>query len=347
MQRAKKALSEKIILKESIEALRRIGFLQDVLRVPTSQQGMNGKLQLKGEWGTAAYMVEVQPKLTESALPGVTHRFRRQPAERRLLVTSYVPPALAEQLQERRIEFLDAAGNAYLDRPIYLFVFGKKPKHKSFRPHRALRPSGLRLLYILLKKPGFLEKTQRELATAAGIALGSVPIILQDLRERGYLRRMGAGRQALANPRELLFRWEHGYGELLRPKLYRQTCRLAGSSAAFDDLLHRLRQFPSILLGGELGAAALTKHLRPETATLHIAEDEKAVMSSLRLLPDSHGNITLLRTFGTQNASDDGPKEFHLADPLLIYAELVQMTGDRIQEIGNMLLDKHILPRLA
>lgn len=304
-------------------------------------------LQLKGEWGTAAYIVEVEPKLSESALPGLSHRFHEQLLERRLLVTPYVSPLLAEQLQERRVEFLDSAGNAYLDRPIYLFVSGKKPKQKSIRSSRALRPAGLRLLYVLLKEPAFLAKTQRELATAAGIALGSVPTILQDLRERGYLRRTGDTPQSLTNPRELFVRWEHGYGELLRLKLYRQTCRLAGSTAVFDDLLHRLRQHPTILLGGELGAAALTKHLRPETATLHIAEDEKTVMSSLRLIPDSHGNITLLRTFGTQNESDDRHKEFHLADPLLIHAELVQTAGERIQEISKMLLDDHILPRLV
>ena len=134
MQGAKRPLGENTILKESVEALRRIGFLQHVRLVPPSQQGTDGKLQLKGEWGAAAYMVEVQPKLSESALPGLSHRFRQQPPERRLLVTSYVPPALAEQLQERRIEFLDAAGNAYLDRPIYLFVFGTKPKHRPISP---------------------------------------------------------------------------------------------------------------------------------------------------------------------------------------------------------------------
>src|SRR5579864_5007729 len=121
---------ENVILGESIEELRRIGFLRDVRLVSTSQQGIEGKLQLKGEWGTAGYIVEVQPKLTESALPGLIHRFRHDPPERRLLVTPYVPPALAEQLQERRIEFLDAAGNAYLDRPIYLFVSAKKAKHQ-------------------------------------------------------------------------------------------------------------------------------------------------------------------------------------------------------------------------
>jgi hypothetical protein len=291
--------------------------------------------------------VEVQPKLLESALPALAHRRHSEPDRRLLIVTSYVPSVLAERLQERHIEFLDTAGNAYLDRPVCIFVSGRKSTHKSIRLNRALRPAGLRLLYVLLKNPSFLTAPQRELAAAAGIALGSVPLVLQDLRERRYLRRTDAGRQSLTNTRELLFRWEQGYGELLRPKLLARTCRLAGSSARIVDLLPRLGQRPSALLGGELGAAILTRHLRAETATLHITEDEKVIMSSLKLIPDPQGNITLLRTFGTQSAADEGPKELHLADPLLIHAELVQITSDRIQETGKILLDQHILPRLA
>jgi len=343
----KRMRDETAILQEGIEALRRIGFLEDVHLVPASQPGIVGKLRLKSAWGTALFHVELQPKLTESALPALTHRRHHESDRRLLLVTSYVPPVLAERLQEGRIEFLDAVGNAYLDRPVCLFVSGRKPPPKSIHPNRALRPSGLRLLYVLLRDPAFLGKTQRELAGAAGIALGSVPIILQDLREHGYLRRTGAGGEVLANPRELLFRWELGYADLLRPKLFTRTCRLAGPGAPVDDLLPRLGQRRTALLGGELGAAMLTKHLRAETATLHITEDAKTIMSSLKLIPEPHGNITLLRAFGTENASNDGSKEFHLADPLLIHAEVVQMSGDRIQEIGKILLDQHILPRLA
>jgi hypothetical protein len=344
---AKHIQGENTLLQESVEALRRIGFLKDVQVVPPPQQGIGGKLRLKGAWGIATFQVEVQPKLLESALPALAQHRHSEPDRRLLVVTSYVPPGLAEQLQKRHIEFLDAAGNAYLDRPVYLFVSGRKPTHKPIRLNRALRPAGLRLLYVLLKNPAFLTKTQRELARAAGIALGSTPVVLQDLWQRGYLRRTGAGHPALANTRELLFRWEQGYGELLRPKLFAQTCRIAGSAATIDDLLPRLDRHPAVLLGGELAAAALTKHLRAETATLHITDDEKSVMSSLRLIPDPEGNITLLRTFGTQNASNQGAEELHLADPLLIHAELIQMGGDRIQEIGKILLDQHILPRLA
>jgi hypothetical protein len=339
--------SEAILLREAAEALRRIGFVRDVELVPPRKPGSGHKWKLKGPWGTAAFQIDVQPRLLESALPAAAHRRHSEPDRRLLIVTSYVPTALAEKLRAHGIEFLDAAGNAYLNRPVYLFVSGRKRTHKSMQINRAFRPAGLRLLYVLLKNPNFLAKTQRELARAADIALGSLPVILQDLRGRGYLQRMGGGSQALANTRELLFRWEQGYGELLCPKLYIQTCRLAGANIKMEDLLPRLKHRPTILLGGELGAATLTKHLRAETATLHITEDEKAVMASLKLVPDPHGGITLLKTFGTENASQERLNELVLADPLLIHAELARLSGDRIQEIGKILLEAHILPRLA
>ena len=161
------------------------------------------------------------------------------------------------------------------------------------------------------------------------------------------MQRRGAGRESLAYSRELLFRWEQGYVELLRPKLLARICRLAGSETKIDDLVPRLRRRPTVLLGGELAAALLTRHLCAETATIHITEDEKVAMSSLRLIPDPQGNITLLKAFGTQNARDGSPEELKFADPLLIHAELVQMSGDRIQETSKILLDEYVMPRLA
>ncbi len=335
------------LIEESTNALRRIGFLRDLKVIRPAKPGTDTTLRIKGLWGTVTYSAEIQPKLVASGVSGLTHRRRAQADERRLLVTSYVPLKLAEQLQQERIEFVDTAGNAFLDDPIYLFIAGKKPLGISVRPSRAARPAGLRLIYAVLKDPAALGQTQRELAAAAGIALGAVPAILRDLLERGYVRRSADGHPVLKNPRDLLFRWEHGYSEFLRPKLLIQTCRPAGVDRSMNDLLFRLRQHRSALVGGELGAAILTKRLRPESASLHIEGDEKPVMTALRLLPDPRGNITLLRIFGTQNAAADDPNEDRLADPLLIHAELAQISGDRVQEIGDLVLNQHILPRLA
>lgn len=94
----------------------------------------------------------------ESALPALAHRRHSEPDRRLLLATSYVPPKLAEQLLELRIEFLDAAGNVYLDGPIYIFISGKKAARKTIRLNRALRPAGRRLLYVFLKGPRFPKR---------------------------------------------------------------------------------------------------------------------------------------------------------------------------------------------
>src|SRR6266568_7635667 len=196
------SIRENAILKESVDTLRTIGFLQDVQFTPARAQGVDGRLRLKGQWGTSTYTVEVKPTLTESAVPGFVHRLRRRPDQRFLLVTHHVSPGVAEQLQRERVEFVDTAGNAYIDHPIYLFITGRKPKGKPIRPGRAFRPAGLRCLYALLTDPGLLDKTQRTLAAAAGMALGAVPVSLEDLRARGYVRRARNDRQILVNPRE-------------------------------------------------------------------------------------------------------------------------------------------------
>jgi len=347
MKKIEAPRGEDVLVEQSMEALRRTGFVRDLRLGRPSAPGTDATLRIKGQWGSVTFLVEVKPKLTASGIPSLVHQRRHRKDERRLLATSYVPPALAEQLQQDRIEFVDAAGNAYLDGPIYLFIAGRKPRGTSVRPSRAARPAGLRLIYVLLRDPKALGQTQRDLAAAAGIALGAVPAILQDLRERGFLRRGADGAQTLARPRDLFFRWEEGYSELLRPKLFRQTCRIAGVGRSIADLTPQLREHANVLVGGELGAAILTKRLRPETATLHIHGDEKPTMTALRLLPDPQGTVTLLQTFGGQNAADHESTEHQLADPLLIHAELAQTSGDRAQEIGKLVLDQYILPRFA
>src|SRR5580658_10332823 len=127
---------EDTLVQEGIEALLRIGFLQDALAIPPSQKDSGGKLRLKGIWGTVTFHLDVQPKVKGSALTALAHRRRHETDKRLLLVTTYVPPTMAEQLQEHHIEFLDAAGNAYLDDPIRIFVAGKRATRPPDRLNR-------------------------------------------------------------------------------------------------------------------------------------------------------------------------------------------------------------------
>ncbi|MEA3543643.1 MAG: type IV toxin-antitoxin system AbiEi family antitoxin, partial [Thermodesulfobacteriota bacterium] len=118
-----------------------------------------------------------------------------------------------------------------------------------------------------------------------------------------------------------------------------------------DDVTHileRLKQLPhgkQILLGGELGAALLTSHFKPQTAILYLPPELLLkTMLQLHLLPDPKGEITLLQPFG-QHCSWSGwqPEGITLADPLLIFAELC---GSNTDEVAEKLYRQYLAPRL-
>jgi hypothetical protein len=108
--------------------------------------------------------------------------------ERPLLITDYIRPGEAESLKHNKVEFIDTAGNVYLNQPpLYVDIIGRKKPEKPLRAKRAFQKTGLKLIYVLLRQPQAINWNYRELANAAGIALGTVSWILADLREMGFI----------------------------------------------------------------------------------------------------------------------------------------------------------------
>jgi hypothetical protein len=92
------------------------------------------------------YAVELKLGLRPKALGAVIHQLERH-GEQGLLVADYVTPPMAEELRARKIPFVDAAGNAFLDQPpLFVWVKGEKPRlvAGAGRPAgRAFQASGL------------------------------------------------------------------------------------------------------------------------------------------------------------------------------------------------------------
>ena len=63
------------------------------------------------------------------------------------------------------------------------------------------------------------NKSYREMAKEAGISLGAVNWIMNDLKSLGHLLDLGARGRRLVRKKELLKRWTSAYPEQLRPKL--------------------------------------------------------------------------------------------------------------------------------
>lgn len=312
-----------------------------------------GAIKIKGEWGEKYYYLKVLPQLTPAVAELVMHQLKTTPAPANcapLLLTHYVSPNLAAKLKEKGFEFSDCAGNLLLrNSPLYVEIAGQKHPPQGTGLDRLFRPAGLKLIYLFLRNRQAVNASYRVLADDAGIALGAIGTLLGELENRGNLIKTESGRE-LIEAEELLQRWQLGYLETLRPRMLLQRCSLseAYDLAQLPELIQRSNQASHIILGGDLGARLLCdKNTAAQSAALYLpAALQLKMMLQLHLTPDSEGNVTLLKPFGSLNlwhrTQADG---INLVDPLLIYAELASLSQER--KIMEKLYAQYILPRLA
>ncbi|MCT7969566.1 type IV toxin-antitoxin system AbiEi family antitoxin [Laspinema sp. D1] len=305
------------------------------------------------------YAYKIQPDVTGTTAELIIpyfQRFERNNGDKILLITRYLSNPAIDILLEKQIEFIDTAGNIYLNNPAaYILIRGQRRPKGNPLSRSKITVTTLKLIYILLKNPHILQATVGDIAAAAGIASSTVLRSLQDLYELGYLQRQRDGNYRIVNYPKLLERWEMGYAESLRPQLIVEAFTPAGEES-FSDVAERLMEGAKegkFLLGGELGAAIATDYLRPQSATLHLVESgpqtsvksqAMAIAAKMRLKPNLKGNIVFVQQFGKQNVwSEDGMET--LADPLLLHAELLLIPDERSQETADRLYTNSIAPR--
>jgi hypothetical protein len=214
--------------------------------------------------------------------------------------------------------------------------------------------TGLKVIFLFLKKLESLNWNYREIERATGVSSGGIELVISNLHEMGFVRLKGGdlrqSQRELIKRRDLLDRWDLGYAERLRPSLFYNRYRMAGSRSLYDllDDILGANANDRILISGELGAALLVKDLYPQSATLFFATDHYDLMKLLKLIPDPTGNIDVLDSFGTFNHFDkellDG---LPLADPLLIRAELLLRGSNRLRAIADEIYNSFIKDRLG
>lgn len=274
------------------------------------------------------YAVEVARGVRPATLGPVIHRLRAG-GHRALLVADYVTPPVADALRAAGIEFIDAAGNAFLDAPpAFVFVKGQRPAGTQGGPPpgRAFQPTGLQVLFAILARPELLGHPYREIAAAAGVAHGTVGWVMAELPGLGHLATVG-GKRRLTNGERLLDRWVEAYARTLRPR------RLLGRFRGDLPALQTRERWPAgLLVGGELAAARLTGHLRPGTATFYVPAIEPRAVLELALAADPQGNVELRRCFW--NLPAEQPR---LTPTLLVYADLLAIGDARCLETAQLL----------
>ena len=256
-----------------------------------------------------------------------------------LLIARYVNPQLADQLKQDDIEFIDTAGNAFINNlTLYIFVKGNKPPDilRQAPLERAFNAAGLRMIFTFLCNPGFENKTYREIVAAANVALGTVDRIMKELKKMGFLLDMGKRGYKLIEKENLLHRWTIAYPQRLRPKLM-----LGRYKGDFGWWQQKTLDPLKAQWGGEVAAARLTQYLKPERITIYAAPQElNRLLLENRLRRERAGELEILARFW---------KPAHvlehndLVHPILVYADLLATGNQRNTETAKMIYEQHII----
>jgi hypothetical protein len=297
----------------------------------------DGTLRLGDDIHAPHFNVEIKLTINEFTIAKVAAQNNINP-EANLLITKYVTPTLAKIMRDRHIQFIDMAGNAYINRPpTYIFMYGNKAGtdllgHNEAETENIFATAGIRVVFALLCKENLVNATYREIADAAGVALGTVVGVMKDLTRKNYLIELADRGRTLVQKQELADKWANAYVTKYRAK------RLRGRYTATRELFWKDTDIRDLgaYWGGEVAANKLTNYLKPEVITIYMRQPVDDLVRKLRLRKDDKGAVELREQFWNFTAEDEDTATVH---PLLVYADLLAIGDTRTLEAAELIND--------
>jgi len=295
---------------------------------------------------------EIKKWAQQANLGALINQIKQLP-ETGLLVADYVNPKMAEKLRQEKIQFIDTAGNAYIDQPpVYVYVTGNRQEKPGFIPtkdgaRRAFEPTGLKVVYRFLCFPELVNAPYRKIAEEADVALGTVGWVLNGLKAADFIRDTGGKKgRHLVHYRKLLDRWIEAWPEKLKPKL------ILGEFIADDPYWWNAIDIQKYhgYWGGETAAAKYTNYLKPKVATVYMQEHLRNKLlrdARLRKAAEWGGNgaarVLIYRLFWPERLNEfDTELRKGLVHPILVYADLVATGDARNLEVAQRIFNEHI-----
>jgi len=330
-----KTTAETALLTAALERLRGYGIAVATdgrpVRLGKTQADAIVRLAYGGQ--EVQYAAELKPGLRPKALGAVIHQIERL-GDQGLLVADYVTPPMAEELRARRIPFVDAAGNAFLDQPpLFVWVKGEKPRRivgMDRVPGRTFQASGLQVLFALICNPEWVDLPYREIARHAKVAHGTVGWVMTELPKLGFVAEFRGERRLMQRER-LLQQWAEFYPRVLRPRL--ALGRYRADTLEWWNTIDPTKY--GAVLGGEPAGGRITRYLRPGTATFYAEKVDPRLLIDLRLRQDEGGNVEIFRRFW-DFATDD----VAVAPAPLVYADLMATGDGRCIETAKLVFEQ-------
>lgn len=253
-----------------------------------------------------------------------------------MIVANRIFPKVKEELRILGIAYLETNGNVYIKNDdIFLFIDTQKPVNQyREKGNRAFTKTGLKVLLHLLQNKEDINLPQREMARITNVGLGTIPQVIEGLKNTGYLLQLNKKQYVWEKRKELLERWIAEYDTVLKPKLRKDRYHYEGNWKEIEFTKELT------VWGGEPAADILTNYLRPANLILYTKENRLNLMKNYRLIPKKDGEIEVFELFWTQDENKPTAPE------VLVYAELMLEGGKRNKETAQKIYDEYIEPKL-
>ena len=240
------------------------------------------------------------PRDAQQILRGLSSALRTiaGPSAAILVVAPWLSPRTQELLADQGVNFADLTGNVRINLEnfgLYIRLQGAtrnpEPRPRGQVSLRGAKAARLLRLLVDVRPPYGV----RDLAAAAGLALGYTSRLLAALDREGLIERSRRGAVEDVDIVGLLRRWAESY-EVFKTNATTTFVAPAGVGAA----LRRLAQAPVVrtpVVTGSFAAVELAPIAAP-TLLVAYTEDPSAVAAALNLLPAEEGpNVALLRPY--------------------------------------------------
>lgn len=246
------------------------------------------------------------------------------------VLTTYVAPKTSDAFHRAGIQYLDSAGNAWIEfSDVFIDVRGRPrpPAHgKSRQVAGNLFSSGrAQVIFTLLAWPQLWDAPQREIARAAGVSVGQVNSTLRLLTQAGHTRAGARPGQA-----DLLDLWAAAFPAGLAHRI-----TLAQYTSDEPIQWNNLTEVPVS------GAAAVPDLVRSPTAVLYVDEFDPRMPVVNRWRSDGEPNITVRHRFWTEPTPGTGNGASDIAPWPLVYADLLASDDPRERTAATTWRERH------
>lgn len=303
----------------------------------------DGKTEIMIHGKKETFFIVVKKDIRNHHLPAlIALADRHKPL---MIIAQKLYPAIKTEFRKHNIAYADTAGNMFIktDQHLILIDGQKQIPVAAEKTGRAFTKTGLKVLFHFLINEDLINAPYRTIAETTGTALGNVNIIINGLKEQGFIKNLDDKRFMLVNKSALLDRWITGFTDRLKPTLQIGHFRFINSEAEKN---WETIQFNNTATqwGSEPAAAMITKYLHPEIFTIYTDEPKNDMMKNYRFVPDINGNIRIFRMFWKPEIIKS--LNTLCVPPLLIYADLI-ITGDpRNMETAQKIYKRYVQPIL-